>query len=434
MPTALIDRFCSYLDSAPSPFHAARQAAAALNAQGYTRLDRQAEPEPLEPGHGYYTLEAGTLIAFRVGTAPAARAGFRIIAAHTDSPNLRIKPNPYENRHGIVRLGVEVYGGVLQATWADRDLGIAGRVALRDGTTRLVHIQRPVCRIPNLAIHLQRTVNKDGLVLNAQTQLSPMLSLSGKDKAPLHRMLAEEVGCAQGDLAAWDLNLFDLTGASVGGADGAFLSSGRLDNLASCHAGLEALIGSSQGDAQQPTAILGLFDHEEIGSQTTRGARSRVVEGILRRILRDGPSGPEDLDRAMANSWLLSADMAHAVHPGFADKHDKQHMPMLGAGPVIKRNANWRYGTEADSAAMFVRLCEEQEAPWQWFVNRSDLACGSTVGPILSANLGIRTVDAGNPMLSMHSARETCGANDHAHMARVMQAFFAVAGPGGAGA
>lgn len=427
--TSLIDRFRTFLDDSPSAAHAAENAASILVAAGFQRLDERAEPSPLVAGGRYYIHRAGTVVAFRLGSAPAEEAGFRLVAAHTDSPNLRIKPQPEIIKHGYVRLGVETYGGVLQATWADRDLGIAGEVALRDGTTRLVNIDRPICRVPNLAIHLNRGVNKDGLVLNAQKALPALLTLSTDDKQPLRTLLAAELGCEAADILSWDLGLYDLTKAAVSGLHGEFLHSARLDNLASCHAGLEALTAACGDEAPTQTAVLGLFDHEEIGSRTSRGAQSRLLQDILERILRDGPQSSGGLGRALSHSWLISADMAHAVHPAYGDKHDGEHMPLLGKGPVIKRNANWRYGSEADSGALIIALCEHVDVPYQWFVNRSDLACGSTVGPIVSSNLSVRAVDVGNPMLSMHSAREMCGTADHAPMVRLMTAFMQGHGP-----
>ncbi|MCO4743137.1 MAG: M18 family aminopeptidase [Proteobacteria bacterium] len=428
MPTPLLDRFLAFLDDSPSPQHAAANVAEALAQVGFSAIDERAKPESLKAGAKHYIQRNGSIVAFRIGSGPVAEVGFRLIAAHTDSPNLRIKPNPEMKKHGMVRLGVETYGGVLQASWADRDLGIAGQVVLRDGSLRLVDLRRPLCRIPNLAIHLNRGVNKDGLVLNAQTQLPALLTLSDEER-PLHRLLAAELGCDADDILTWDLGLYDLTPPTLAGAHDEFLHSARLDNLASCHAGLEAMVAACEGDAPSQTAVLGLFDHEEIGSRTARGAQGRMFEDVLSRIVRDSPQAEGGLARAMAHSWLISADMAHAVHPGFSEKHDGEHMPKLGKGPVIKRNANWRYGTEADSAAMFIALCQEVDAPYQYFVNRSDLSCGSTVGPIVASNLGVRTVDCGNPMLSMHSAREMCASADHEPMTKVMTAFFQGAGP-----
>jgi aspartyl aminopeptidase len=426
----MIDRFRAWLDASPTSFHAAAEAARLLAAAGYTALDEAGPPEALAPGARRYVLRAGSLLAFRVGTRNPAEAGFRMVAAHTDSPNLRIKPRPHLREHGYVRLGVEPYGGVIHATWVDRDLGIAGRVYVRDGAGQravLVDLRRPLCRIPTLAIHLNRAVNDEGLKLNPQKDL-PALLAQADDKAaePLHALLAEAAGVAPEALLAWDLSLYDLTPATVSGLNGEFLHSARLDNLGSCHAGLEALLAAGEGPVPDTTAVLALFDHEEIGSTSERGAQSAWLEHVLDRVVRDG-AGPNagGLPRALANSWLVSADMAHAVHPAFADKHDPEHMPRLNAGPVIKQHTSQRYGTEAEGAAFFLRLCEAAGVPCQWFVNRSDLACGSTVGPLVAARLAVRTVDVGNPMLSMHSAREMCGTQDQPRMAAAMAQFFA---------
>ncbi|MCA9568449.1 MAG: M18 family aminopeptidase, partial [Myxococcales bacterium] len=392
----LLDRFRAYLDGSPTPNHAVHTTVELLKAHGFQAIDLGQPPRRLPSGTRGYIAKAGSLVAFQVGRQAAVESGFRIIGAHTDSPNLRVKPQPYLRGQGYVRLGVEVYGGAINATWADRDLGMAGIVSLRDGEglrTELVDFRKPLARIPNLAIHLNREVNTKGLVLNAQKDLPAVVSLDDDDEDPLRTLIAGELGVTPRDVLTWDLSLYDLTPAAIVGAKGEFLCSARLDNLASCHAGLEALLASS-GKVPSATSVLAMFDHEEIGSRTARGANSRMLSEVLRIILRNaGPQGEGSFSRALAHSWLVSADMAHAVHPAHADMHDPAHMPKLNAGPVIKQNANRRYGTEADTAAMFMLLCERAEVPVQWFVNRSDLACGSTVGPILASILGVRTVD-----------------------------------------
>lgn len=432
--TALLDRFRALLDASPTSFHAARHAAGLLEAAGYTALDETSPPEALPAGARRYVLRAGSLVAFRVGGRNPAQAGFRMVAGHTDSPNLRVKPQPHRYDHGYVRLGVEPYGGVQLATWVDRDLGLAGRVMVRGSNgprPLLVDLRRPLCRVATLAIHLNRGVNDEGLKLNAQTQLPVLLGLT-EDKSgdPLRGLLAPALGCDPRDVLTWDLALYDLTPATISGMAGEFLHSGRLDNLGSCHAGLEALLAATEGELPASTAVLALFDHEEIGSTTERGAQSGWLEQLLGRVVRDAAGdNAGGLSRALTQTWLLSADMAHAVHPAYGDKHDGEHMPRLNAGPVIKQHTNWRYATEADGAAMFLGLCEQAEVPSQWFVSRSDLACGSTVGPLVAARLGVRGVDVGNPMLSMHSAREMCGTQDQARMAAAMGRLFA----GGAG-
>ena len=288
MADPVVQRFLEFLDASPSPFHAAKQAARLLEGAGYTAIDEGAEPGELAPGTRAYVLRGGSIVAFRVGAAPPASAGFRMVAAHTDSPNLRVKPRPLMTSQGYVRLGLEPYGGVILASWTDRDLGIAGRVVLRDGedvTDDLVDLRQPLCRIPNIAVHLNRKVNDEGLKLNAQTDLPAVFALEREDVAdPFRTLLAEEVGCEPSDLLAWDLGLYDLTPAALAGAHQEFVNSARLDNLTSCHAGLEALLGAGD-DLPDATAVLGLFDHEEIGSRTGRGAQSALLEAVLRQVL-----------------------------------------------------------------------------------------------------------------------------------------------------
>jgi aspartyl aminopeptidase len=298
-------------------------------------------------------------------------------------------------------------------------------VHLRDGErvrSQLVEVRRPVARIPTLAIHLNRTLNESGLKLNAQTELPAVLAQDVEGRDPLRELLAEAAGCEAKDLLTWDLSLFDLTPAARGGAHGEFVFSGRLDNLGSCHAALGALLAAARasdpGGPGRATAVVALFDHEEIGSRTNRGADGAALERLLGRL-----AGGE-LDDALSRSVLVSADMAHAVHPAFTDKSDPQHAPRMNGGPAIKLNANHRYSSEGATSAMFALLCERAEVPWQWYVHRSDLQCGSTVGPLVASRLAVRSVDVGNPMLSMHSIREQCGATDHGRMSRVMARFF----------
>lgn len=420
---SVLERFARYLDDSPSSFHAALNAAMWLDSRGFARVDLADPHTRLMPGDLGYVLRGGSLFAFRVGERPVVEAGFRMIAAHTDSPNLRIKPRPLVKNHGYVRLGVEPYGGVMLPTWMDRDLGIAGQVCLRHGATsrhEILRVHRPLCRVPTLAIHLNRGVNDEGLKVNAQTGLPALFALGGAEgEDPLRTLMADELGCRPDDILSWDLGLYDLTPAVIGGANGEFLYSARLDNLASCHAAIEAVIGALDHDLPAATSVIALFDHEEIGSTTSRGANSRALDAVLMRILGESAT-QADLTRALERSFLVSADMSHAVHPAHPDKHEPEHMPKLNAGPVIKQNTNWRYATEGDGAATFALACERAGVPHQWYVHRSDLACGSTVGPMLAARLGCRSVDVGNPMLSMHSAREMCGTTDQGAMVAAM--------------
>ncbi len=428
----LVASLISYLDASPTPYHAAAESARRLREAGFVALDEH-EPWTVEPGLRAYVVRGGTsLIAFVCGEKPPAESGFLAIGAHTDSPNLRIKPNPDLNRYGYRQLGVEVYGGVLLSTWLDRDLSLAGRVSISDKSAglqhRLVDLARPLVRIPNLAIHLNRNVNSDGLVLNAQSHLAPVLGLSGDEPDSLRELLAVELA-ARGatatveDIVGWDLGLYDVQGATVSGASSEFLHSARLDNLASCFAATQALARAT--DPHAATRVIALYDHEEVGSRSAQGAQSPYLRQVLERLTSAG--GDRDVEafaRAVAHSFLISADMAHAIHPNYADRHEPNHAPVLGGGPVIKTNVNQSYATDGESAARFAHLCRSVEVPVQHFVVRSDLPCGSTIGPITASQIGLRTVDVGNPMLSMHSIREMASTADVGYLALVFDAFF----------
>lgn len=434
---ALLD----YIDRSPTPFHCVAETARQLDAAGFTAVDEGA-PWDLAPGGAHYFIRGGALIAFELGAKPPREAGFRLIGAHTDSPNLRLKPQPDVTRAGYRQLGVEVYGGVLEYTWLDRDLGLAGRVTLAGAArpsaleAHLVDIRRPILRVPSLAIHLNREIRSDGLKLNSQKHLVPMLGLApisrdkgGGDKdevGALRRLVAAELDVDPARVLGWDLALCDVVPPTVGGLDGEFIFAPRLDNQASCHAGLAALLRARDRAPSDATRVVCLFDHEEVGSQTTAGADGSLVEWTLRRLAAMGAEGSETdaLVRATTRSFQVSADMAHAVHPNYEDRHEPDHKPLLNGGPVIKVNTNQRYATAGDGAALFTALCREADVPCQTFVNRTDLACGTTIGPISAARLGVATVDVGNPMLSMHSIREQGGALDHPRMIEVMARFL----------
>lgn len=427
----------AYIDASPTPYHCVAETAHRLDAAGFAELGR-GDRWSLEEGAGYYVVQGGTIVAFRIGTAPAADAGFRMVGAHTDSPNLRVKPVPDVTCEGYQQLGVEVYGGVLTYTWLDRDLYLAGRVVLAGPDpnspleTRLLKLDAPIVRIPSLAIHLNREIRTDGLKLNEQKHLPPVIGLAaGETPEPgaepdrvLRRLIRQALDVAPERVLSWDLMLADRTPSSVGGIDGAFVFAPRLDNQGMCHAALLALLDAPIAG---PTQVVALYDHEEVGSSSASGAGGALLEDVLRRIAEVAGPGAEAgaLPRAIAHSVQISADMAHAVHPNYADRHEPKHMPRLNAGPVIKINAQQRYATDAPTAAVFENLCRASEVPYQKFVNRTDLACGSTIGPISSARLGVATVDVGNPMLSMHSIREQSGAKDPARMVTVMTRFLA---------
>lgn len=418
-----------FIAAAPTPYHAVREAARRLEAQGFRALDEK-EPWTLGAGDRVYVTRAGTSIAaFRVGAVGVERGGFRLVGSHTDSPNLRVKPNPVVTRAAVHQLGVEVYGGVLLSTWLDRDLSLAGRVVVREGG-RLVHhlvdFRRPLLRVPNLAIHLNRGVNTDGLKLNPQQHLVPLVALEASGALDVRRLLADELGRAgvgPDDVLGFDLCLYDTQEPARSGLHGEFLHAARLDNLASCHAGLSALLAARDG--HEPTLGVILWDHEEVGSRSAQGAAGSFLRDLLGRLTAAHSDGrPDALARAIARSLLVSADMAHALHPNYADLHEPKHQPLLGKGPVIKSNVNQSYATDGETWAHFAALCREAGVEPQHFVTRTDLGCGSTIGPLTAAELGLRTVDVGNPMLSMHSVREMMAAADVGAMIAVLTQHF----------
>jgi aspartyl aminopeptidase len=421
-----------FIDHAPTPYHAVVEASTRLEAAGYSRLE-ESDRWSLAPGDRRFVVRAGgSLAAFEVGSASPDLAGFRIVGAHTDSPNLRIKPNPDVRSQGLHQLAVEPYGGVLLHTWLDRDLSLAGRVTLGDGRgtrTQLVDFARPLLRIPSLAIHLYPELKQEGLKLDAQKHLVPVMGLG--DEATLVQLLSDELASkgesrvSASEILAFDLMAYDVQPSTRSGADGEFIHAARLDNLASSHAGLSALIDAGSKGASDWTRVVVLYDHEEVGSRSAGGAGGTFLNDTLERIAIDvGEEKGQEMARAVARSWLVSADMAHAVHPNYADRHEPGHRPKIGAGPVIKTNANQSYATDAESAGFFAALCGRVNVTPQDFVTRSDLGCGSTIGPISAARVGIRTVDVGNPMLSMHSCREMAGAADVEPMIAVLGEFF----------
>ncbi len=430
----------AFVDASPSPFHAVAGAGRMLEGAGFAEV-REVDALPSEPGR-YYLVRGGSLVAWSTqgsdggqdsqgggtsGQAAAARP-FRVVGAHTDSPNLRIKPNPDVTRAGWQLLGVEVYGGALLSSWLDRDLGLSGRVAVREADggvgTRLLTVADPVLRVAQLAIHLDRDQNT-GLALNPQQHLAP---LWGQDDVPgdFRGYLAEKVEVDAGDVLGWDVMTHDAQPSRRIGREGDLIAAPRLDNLATSYAGVRALVDAVD---RQPAhvPVLVLFDHEEVGSVSERGAMSTLLPSVLERVVLARGGSREDYFRALAGSVIASGDMAHATHPNYADRHEPQHQVALNGGPVLKVNARLRYATDGLGAAAFTLACERAGVPMQRFVTRTDLACGSTVGPMTSALTGATTVDFGAPMLSMHSARELCGAQDPAMYAGALAAFLAPA-------
>jgi aspartyl aminopeptidase len=410
-----------FLKASPTPFHATRSIASALEAAGYETLDERSAWE-IQPGGRYIvTRNDSSIIAIRMGRD--INRGIRLVGAHTDSPCLKIKPNPELSRQGFFQLGVEVYGGALLAPWFDRDLSIAGRVTFKaEGRlqSRLVDFARAVAIIPSLAIHLNREANQ-GWAINAQNELPPILGqMSTGEQRDFRALLAvqllEEHGIQAETVLDYELSFYDTQPAAVLGLDRDFIAAARLDNLLSCFGGLQALINADSDE----TCMLVCTDHEEIGSTSACGADGPFLEQVLQRIFASG----DGFVRSIQRSLMVSADNAHGVHPNYADKHDGNHGPKLNAGPVIKINSNQRYATNSETAAFFRNLCIENDVPVQSFVTRSDMGCGSTIGPITASRLGVRTVDIGLPTFAMHSIRELAGSHDLAHLVKVLQAFY----------
>jgi aspartyl aminopeptidase len=422
----------AFIDHSPSPYHAVAESVRRLETAGF-RAASETDVWELAPGDRLYAVRSdGSLAAFQVGEVTPAEAGFRIIGAHSDSPNLRVKPRADLQAHGYRQIAVEPYGALLLHTWLDRDLSLSGRVSFASDVglqTRLVDFERPLLRIPNLAIHLQREISLEGLKLNAQQHLAPLMGL--EDAPPLPELLATELrarGLAEidaGEIRAYDLMAYDTQPACVAGSRGEFVHASRIDNLASCHAGVSALLAASSDPLPPFTRMVVLYDHEEVGSRSAQGAGGTFLAATLERVVSGFKSGePQGMARAIAHSTLISVDMAHAVHPNYGDRHEPGHRPVVGKGPVIKVNSGQAYASDAATAGLFATLCDRVGVEPQHFVMRSDLVCGSTIGPISAARVGLRTVDVGNPMLSMHSCREMAGTADVEPMIDVLTAFF----------
>lgn len=422
------DDLLHFIDASPSPWHAVATCEARLQAAGFSRLD-ETERWSLQAGDQRYVVRGGAaIIAFIVGHQPLAETGLRLIGAHTDSPGLRIKPRPAEEAGGVVRLGVEVYGGPILATFADRDLSLAGRVHIRtaDGfATRLVRFADPLLRLPNLAIHMNREVNENGLKFNKQTELPLLLGMSREGESAekrFRRPIADALGVEPADLLTWELNAYDTQKGALWGADREFIADSQLDNLASCHAALSALLVAGQPAA---TCLCAFFDHEEVGSESAAGAGGSFVSDVIARLAGNAGLDAEDQRRMLARSFFISADMAHGWHPNFPAAYEPCHLALVNAGPVIKSNANQRYSTNAETAARFMALCDKAGVPCQQYAHRTDLGCGSTIGPIVAARLGIPSVDVGSPMWAMHSIRESAGVLDHGYLIAALSAAFA---------
>ncbi|MEO7059041.1 MAG: M18 family aminopeptidase [Lapillicoccus sp.] len=414
----------AFVDVAPTPFHAVLQAGWMLEEAGFSALE-ETQAFPAEPGR-HYLVRGGSLVAWSTEGDRAAYHPFRILGAHTDSPNLRIKPQPDLSRAGWQQLGVEVYGGPLLNSWLDRDLGLSGRVSIREPGgavgTRLLTGGDPILRVAQLAIHLDRTQN-DGLTLDRQRHLAPLWGQSAMP-GDFRGWLAEQVEVERSDVLGWDVMTHDTQPSARIGRSQELIAAPRLDNLATAYAGVRALV-AAVGSLPADVPVLVLFDHEEVGSQSERGAMSTLLPGVLERIVLSRGGGREDYLRALAGTVIASGDMAHATHPNYAERHEPQHQIAVNGGPVLKVNAQLRYATDGLGAAAFALACEQAGVPMQRFVSRTDLPCGSTVGPMTAALTGATTVDVGAPMLSMHSARELGGALDPAMYAGALAAFLA---------
>nr|WP_235508419.1 M18 family aminopeptidase [Agromyces sp. Soil535] len=417
---AHLSAFADFIPDSPSSYHAAAAVAARLEAAGFDRLDERDE-WPSGPGRRVVVRD-GAVIAWVQPDAATPTTPFRILGAHTDSPSFKVKPNPDSTGAGLLRAGVEVYGGPLLNSWLDRELEVAGRVVTRDGGEHLVRTG-PMLRIPQLAIHLDRGVN-DALKLDKQLHTQPIWgAASDAAGAELLAETVRDAGIEPADIAGHDLLLADTQAPARFGQGGAFFAAGRMDNLSSVFAGLVALLGAP--DDAPHVSVLAAFDHEELGSASRSGASGPFLEDVLARVAAGLGADPTERRRAFADSWLLSSDAGHAVHPNYPERHDPGNRPVLGGGPLLKLNANQRYASDAVGSALWARLCEQAGVATQPFVSNNAIPCGSTIGPLSSTRLGIRTVDVGAPLLSMHSARELAHVDDLVSLAAAVTAFFA---------
>lgn len=416
------DDLLTYLAASPTPYHAVANAAERLEKAGFTEV-AETDSWDSQPG-GKYVLRGGAIIAWYVPTGATPATPFRIVGAHTDSPNLRVKPSPDAGTLGWRQVAVELYGGPLLNTWLDRDLGIAGRLTLRDGSSRLVHVDRPLLRVPQLAIHLDRQAN-DGLKLDRQQHMQPVWGLGEPTENGLVTFLAEEAELAAEDIIGWDLMAHSVERPAYLGRDNELIAGPRMDNLLSVHAGVAALADVATGDEEPGyIPVLAAFDHEETGSQSDTGADGPLLGNVLERSVFARGGSYEERARAYAATVCLSSDTGHAVHPNYSERHDPTHHPMPNGGPILKVNVNQRYSTDGGGRAVFTRTCEEAGVPWQSFVSNNAMPCGTTIGPITAARHGITTVDIGVAILSMHSARELAGADDPHLLASALATFL----------
>jgi aspartyl aminopeptidase len=414
-----------FIELSPTPFHAVENMIARMECMAYQRL-YEADAWQLEAGQAYYvTRNDASIIAFKLGTKKLTDSGIRMVGAHTDSPCLKVKPQPEIISKGYFQLGVEVYGGVLLNPWFDRDLSLAGRVNYLDNdgdiNQLLVNFKNPVAVIPSLAIHLDREANSKRAI-NAQQDIPPvLLKLPNEDKPDFKKILLQFITtqCAVDDakeILDYELSFYDVQPPARVGLHQDFIASARLDNLLSCYTGLMSLFEAGN----EGSSLLVCNDHEEVGSASSSGAQGTFLKSVLERIAGVG----ESLSRVINQSMLISVDNAHAVHPNYADKYDANHGPIINQGPVIKTNASQRYASNSETAAIFRRLCQQADVPVQSFVVRSDMGCGSTIGPIVATEIGVKTLDVGVPTFAMHSIRELAGYWDAYYLYRVLKEFY----------
>lgn len=430
MDTHTIDKLLAFLDASPVNFLAVRNCADILDKAGFSCIDPCMPIGKVKAGDKLYaTKNDSSIYAFQIGNKPMDETGFRMICAHADSPTFRIKPNAEINcEGGLVKLNTEVYGGPIMSTWFDRPLTLAGRVVVRGADimhpdTLLLHVKRPLMQISNLAIHFNREVN-DGVKLSKQKDMQPILGIVNgvcEKGNMLINLICDELHVKADDILDFDIYLADAAPACLFGMHNEFVSSGRLDDLSMCFAGLEALVSSPQTDT---TKVLAIFDNEETGSQTKQGAGSPFLASMLRRLVMAQGGNEESFLQAVERAFMVSADNAHAWHPNYNEKYDPTNHPVLGGGPVIKFNAAQKYASDAVSAAVFADVCKEAGVPCQRFVNHSDVAGGSTLGNILASSLPVRGVDMGNAILAMHSCRETGSVADHEYCVMAFTRFF----------
>ena len=430
----MIKRLLSFLDASPVNFLAVKNITEELQQHGYRRIDTTEALGTVKAGDKFFvTKNDSSIYAFQIGRKALAETGFHMICAHCDSPTFRIKPHAeIDCEGGIVKLNTEVYGGPIMSTWFDRPLTLAGRVIVKskdvmNPTTLLLHVKRPLLQISNLAIHFNRQVN-DGVKLSRQKDVLPILGIINDELEKgnlLMNIILEELNkqqtVAREDILDFDLYLADATPACTFGAHNELISSGRLDDLSMCFAGLEALLASQPTDTTQ---VLAIFDNEETGSQTKQGAGSPFLSYMLKRIALAQGGTEEAYYQAVERAFMISADNAHAWHPNYSEKYDPTNHPMLGGGPVIKFNAAQKYASDAYSASVFAGLCKKAGVPCQRFVNHSDVAGGSTLGNILASSIPLRGVDMGNAILAMHSCRETGSTADHEFCVKVFTQFY----------